>query len=122
MARSALPVVRRIYVLVHNALLGSLRQRRLHGCNEALESACRQRLNDRIQQRIIGPFDRHQLLVAVRKVKRPKLRAADRIVLIGLAALFASWRNALVSVQPARPTELVSAVRISLDEAQASLR
>jgi hypothetical protein len=45
-------------------------------------------------------FLRHQLLVAVRKVKRPKLRAADRIVLIGLAALFASWRNALVLVQP----------------------
>jgi hypothetical protein len=45
-------------------------------------------------------FLRHQLLVAVRKVKRPKLRAADRLVLVGLAALFASWRNALVLVQP----------------------
>ena len=45
-------------------------------------------------------FLRHQLVVAVRKVKRPKLRAADRIVLVGLAALFASWRNALVLVQP----------------------
>ncbi len=45
-------------------------------------------------------FLRHQLLVAVRKVKRPKLRAADRPVLVGLAALFASWRNALVLVQP----------------------
>jgi hypothetical protein len=43
---------------------------------------------------------RHQLLVAVRKVKRPKLRAADRLVLVGLAALFASWRDALVLVQP----------------------
>jgi putative transposase len=45
-------------------------------------------------------FLRHQLVVAVRKVKRPKLRAADRIVLVGLAALFANWRNALVLVQP----------------------
>jgi putative transposase len=45
-------------------------------------------------------FLRHQLLVAVRKVKRPKLRAADRLVLVGLAALFANWRNALVLVQP----------------------
>jgi hypothetical protein len=45
-------------------------------------------------------FLRHQLLVAVRKVKRPKLRAANRIVLVGLAALFASWRNTLVLVQP----------------------
>ncbi len=33
-------------------------------------------------------------------MKRPKLRAADRLVLVGLAALFASWRNALVLVQP----------------------
>ena len=33
-------------------------------------------------------------------MKRPKLRAADRLVLVSLAALFASWRNALVLVQP----------------------
>jgi hypothetical protein len=38
-------------------------------------------------------FLRHQLLVAVHKVKRPKLRAADRLVLVGLAALFACWRE-----------------------------
>jgi hypothetical protein len=43
-------------------------------------------------------FVRHQLLVAVRKVKRPKLRAANMLVLVGLAALFASWRNALLLV------------------------
>jgi hypothetical protein len=43
---------------------------------------------------------RNQLLVAVRKVKRPKLRTADRIVLVGLAAMLARWRNALVLVQP----------------------
>jgi hypothetical protein len=43
---------------------------------------------------------RHQLLVAARQVKRPKLRATDRLVLIGLAAMFANWRNALVLVQP----------------------
>jgi predicted nuclease of restriction endonuclease-like (RecB) superfamily len=43
---------------------------------------------------------RHQLLVAARQAKRPKLRAADRLVLVGLAAMFANWRNALVLVQP----------------------
>jgi hypothetical protein len=42
----------------------------------------------------------HQLLVAARQVKRPKLRATDRLVLVGLAAMFANWRNALVLVQP----------------------
>jgi hypothetical protein len=31
-------------------------------------------------------------------VKRPKLRAADRLVLVALAALFASSRDALVLV------------------------
>jgi hypothetical protein len=46
-------------------------------------------------------FLRHQLLVAARRVKRPNLRAADRLVL-GLAALFANWRNALVLVEPGR--------------------
>jgi putative transposase len=45
-------------------------------------------------------FLRHQLLVAARQAKRPKLRAADRLVLVGLAAIFANWRNALVLVQP----------------------
>ena len=43
---------------------------------------------------------RQQLLVAARQVKRPKLRAADRLVLVGRAAMFANWRNALVLVQP----------------------
>jgi putative transposase len=43
---------------------------------------------------------RHQLVVAARQAKRPKLRAADRLVLVGLAAMFANWRNALVLVQP----------------------
>ncbi len=33
-------------------------------------------------------------------MKRPRLRAADRLVLVGLAAVFANWRNALVQVQP----------------------
>jgi putative transposase len=43
---------------------------------------------------------RHQLLVAARQAKRPKLRTADRLVLVGLAAMFANWRNALVLVHP----------------------
>ena len=68
-------------------------------------------------------FLRHQLRVAVRKVKRPKLRTADRIVLVGLAALFASWRNALLLVQPetllalaSRPVSLVLGSRQQAEE------
>jgi hypothetical protein len=33
-------------------------------------------------------------------VQLKRLRAADRLVLVSLAALFASWRNALLLVQP----------------------
>jgi hypothetical protein len=43
---------------------------------------------------------RHQLLVAARQLKRPKLRPADRLVLVGLAAMFAHWCKALVLVEP----------------------
>jgi hypothetical protein len=35
-------------------------------------------------------FLRHQLLVAARQAKRPKLRATDRLVLVGLTAMFAT--------------------------------
>jgi hypothetical protein len=45
-------------------------------------------------------FLRQQLLVLARQVKQPKLRARDRVVLAGLAALFANWRDALVLVKP----------------------
>jgi putative transposase len=49
---------------------------------------------------IENAFLRHQPLVAARQTRRPDLRAADRLVLVGLAAMFAHWRNALVLVQP----------------------
>jgi transposase InsO family protein len=43
---------------------------------------------------------RHQLVIAARSIKHPKLRAVDRLVLVGLAAVVADWRNALLIVQP----------------------
>ncbi len=45
-------------------------------------------------------FLRQQLLVVVRQVKRPKFRERDRFMLLGLAAMFTNWRNALLLVQP----------------------
>jgi len=45
-------------------------------------------------------FLRQQLLVAARHVRKPGLRAWDRLVLVGLAAVFANWRSALVLVRP----------------------
>src|SRR5687767_10204125 len=39
---------------------------------------------------------RHQLVVAVRRVKRPQLRPSDRILLVTLAAMVSDWRAALV--------------------------
>src|SRR5262245_51884311 len=41
-----------------------------------------------------------QLLVLQRQEKRPKLRWRDRVVIVGLASRVASWKNALLIVQP----------------------
>ncbi len=45
-------------------------------------------------------FLRQQLLVAARRVKKPRLRASDRILLVALAAMFSRWRDALMLVKP----------------------
>jgi transposase InsO family protein len=43
---------------------------------------------------------RQQLLVLNRQVKRPRLRAHDRAVIVGLASRLATWKNALLIVKP----------------------
>jgi transposase InsO family protein len=45
-------------------------------------------------------FLRHQLLVAARRVRRPRLRPSDRVLLVTLAAVLSGWRSALVLVKP----------------------
>jgi hypothetical protein len=42
---------------------------------------------------------RQQLLVTARRVKRPRLRAPDTFVLVGLAAISRNWRDVLVLVR-----------------------
>lgn len=44
---------------------------------------------------------RHQLAIYQRTVKRPRLRAGDRLFWAWLSRLWARWREALVFVQPA---------------------
>ena len=43
---------------------------------------------------------RQQLIVLKRQVKRPTFRRTDRILLVLLARLVRTWRQALVIVQP----------------------
>lgn len=43
---------------------------------------------------------RHQLGVAQRSVRKPKLKPADRLLWVGLCALWSDWRSALVIVKP----------------------
>src|SRR6516162_3560542 len=43
---------------------------------------------------------RHQLHVLERSVKRPKLTASDRLFWACLAAIWRSWRSALIMVKP----------------------
>ncbi len=43
---------------------------------------------------------RQQLLVVNRQVKRPKLSARDRLVIVGLASRLVTWKNALLIVKP----------------------
>ena len=43
---------------------------------------------------------RHQLIILKRQVKRPSLTRADRILLVLLARVVRTWRQALVIVQP----------------------
>jgi len=45
-------------------------------------------------------FLRQQLIVAARRVKRPQFRPSERVLLVALSAMFASWRQALVLVKP----------------------
>jgi hypothetical protein len=45
-------------------------------------------------------FLRQQLAVAARRSKRAHFRAADRALLVALAATFARWREALILVKP----------------------
>jgi hypothetical protein len=40
------------------------------------------------------------ILVAARRVKRANFRAADRVLLVALAATLAHWREALILVKP----------------------
>ena len=49
---------------------------------------------------------RKQLEVACRQIKRPKLRRADRAILVWLARIVSTWRHAVLLVQP----ETISAV------------
>src|SRR2546428_5466509 len=43
---------------------------------------------------------RHQLAVYKRTVPRPRLRTTDRLLWVGLAKVWADWRQALVIVSP----------------------
>src|SRR5881409_2888847 len=43
---------------------------------------------------------RHQLAVYKRTVPRPRLRTTDRLFWVGLAKVWADWRQALVIVSP----------------------
>src|SRR5260370_16703158 len=43
---------------------------------------------------------RQQLVVYKRTVPRPRLRTTDRLLWVGLAAVWAGWRQALVIVSP----------------------
>jgi len=43
---------------------------------------------------------RHQLAVYKRTVSRPRLRATDRLVWVGLARVGTGWRQSLVIVTP----------------------
>jgi putative transposase len=43
---------------------------------------------------------RHQLAVYKRTVSRPRLRTMDRLLWVGLARVWAGWRQALVIVSP----------------------
>jgi hypothetical protein len=45
-------------------------------------------------------FLRQQLAVAARRIKKARFRAADRVLLVALAATFAHWRESLVLVRP----------------------
>lgn len=45
-------------------------------------------------------FLRQQLLVVARRVKNPRFRPSDRTILVGVAAVFSRWRDALVLVKP----------------------
>src|SRR6267378_5690368 len=48
---------------------------------------------------------RQQLVVYKRTVPRPRLRTTDRLLWVGLATVWAGWRQALVIVSPnTRPT------------------
>jgi putative transposase len=43
---------------------------------------------------------RQQLIVATRKLKRPRFRTSERVLLVALASMFTRWRDALVLVKP----------------------
>jgi len=43
---------------------------------------------------------RQQLIVAQRHVKRPKIRAYERAIMVALAAVTETWQSALLLVKP----------------------
>jgi hypothetical protein len=43
---------------------------------------------------------RQQLIVASRSVKRPRVRSAEKLTLLGLCRLLPRWRNALLVIKP----------------------
>jgi hypothetical protein len=43
---------------------------------------------------------RQQLIVATHKLKRPRFRPSERVLLVALASMFTRWRDALVLVKP----------------------
>jgi len=43
---------------------------------------------------------RQQLIVAARKIKRPRFHARERVLLVALASLLTRWRDALVLIRP----------------------
>jgi hypothetical protein len=43
---------------------------------------------------------RQQLIVAMRRVKRPRFTTFDRVILVPLSMLFTRWRQVLLLVRP----------------------
>jgi putative transposase len=52
------------------------------------------------QLAIENPALRHQLSVYKRTMTRPKLRTTDRLLWVGLARVWAGWKQSLVIVTP----------------------